>query len=161
MMEIKILTYLKDNPAINPGNKEYEGRIEPMSSSEVQNHEEIYNNGKPFPEAVRELLFLAGKRCHVLSHNILDINELQENPREWMQENNKAINRPFYVIECWAYEESFLFVYLDETDDPIVRQAYLFCEDYNIPFISNLSGHTLSEFINHRINLRKQGYNPF
>ncbi|RTZ45988.1 hypothetical protein EJ377_15155 [Chryseobacterium arthrosphaerae] len=57
MMEIKILTYLKDNPAINPGNKEYEGRIEPMSSSEVQNHEEIYNNGKPFPEAVRSYYF--------------------------------------------------------------------------------------------------------
>lgn len=160
-MNIEILTYLKDNPAAYPGEMDYEGRIKPMSISEIENHEAAYNNGKPFPKALKELLFLAGKSCYVLSHNILEIDELQEEPREWMEEYNKAIHRPFYVIECWAYEESFLFVYLDEDDDPIVRQAYLFCEDYNIPFISGLSGKTLSEFINRRISIKKEGYNPF
>ena len=158
-MEIEILTYLRDNPARYPGNIEYEGRIEPMSFSEIQNHEVIYNNGKPFPKALRELLFLAGKSCYVLEHNILEIDELQEDPREWMGENNNAINHPFYVIEICDFAESFLFVHLDEGDDSIVRHAELYCQEYSVPFISCLC--RLSAFINHRIDMKKEHYNPF
>lgn len=158
-MEIEILTYLRDNPARYPGNTEYEGRIEPMSFSEIQNHEMIYNNGKPFPKVLKELLFLAGKYCYVLEHNVLDINEFQKEPREWMEESNKAINHPFYVIEIWGFAESFLFVHLDEDDDPIVRHAELNCEEYNVPFISCLC--RLSAFINHRIDINKKDRDLF
>ncbi|MBP2616431.1 hypothetical protein [Chryseobacterium jejuense] len=158
-MEIEILTYLKDNPAAYPGNKEYEGRIQPISFSEIQNHEMLYNNGNPFPKVLRELLLLAGKYCYVLEHNILEINEFQEEPREWMEENNKAINHPFYVIEICDFAESFLFVHLDEDDDPIVRHAELYCKEYNVSFISCLC--RLSAFINHRIDMKKKYRDPF
>lgn len=153
-MEIEILTYLRDNPARYPGNTEYEARIELMSFSEIQNHEMLYNNGKPFPKVLRELVFLAGKYCYVFDHNILEIDELQEDPREWMEENNKVINHPFYVIEICDSSESFLFVHLDEGDDPIVRHAELYNEEYNVLFISCLC--RLSAFINHRIDMKKE-----
>ncbi|MGL6129767.1 hypothetical protein [Chryseobacterium artocarpi] len=158
-MKIEILTYLRDNPAQYSENTEYEGRIEPMSFSEIQNHEMIYNNGKPFPKVLKELLFLAGKSCYVLKHNVLDINEFQKDPREWIEESNKAINHPFYVIEICDFAESFLFVHLDEDDDPIVRHAELYCEEYNVPFILCLC--RLSAFINHRIDIKKKDSDLF
>ncbi len=158
-MEIEILTYLRDNPAECPGDLEYEGKIVSMPFSEIQDHEVTYNNGLPFPKALRELLFLAGKRCYVLTHNVLDVNELQEEPREWLKENNKVIHHPFYVIEICDIAESFLFVHLDEDDDPIVRHAELYCEEYNVPFISSLC--RLSAFINHRIDMKKKYHDPY
>ncbi|AZB10496.1 hypothetical protein EG344_17495 [Chryseobacterium sp. G0162] len=160
-MNIEFLKYLQDNPAAKPGNIEYEGRIEPLSLSEIQQLEAIYNNGNIFPKALRELLFLAGKRCYVLTYNIFENqHELQEEPRLWLQENNKIINRPFYVIEARNIEESFLFVYLDEGDDPVVRQAYLF-DRSDMQFISSLLGKKLSQLIKYRIDIKKEGYNPF
>lgn len=160
-MNIEILKYLQNNPAAWPGDLEYEGRIKSISLSEIEQLEAIYNNGHPFPKALRELLFLAGDKCYVLNYNIFENqNELQEDPRLWLQENNKTISRPFYVIEVSNLDESFLFLYLDEGDDPVVRQAYLFDRN-DMPFITNLVGKKLSQFIRSRIDVIKKGHNPF
>jgi uncharacterized membrane protein len=57
----------------------------------------------------------------VLTHNVLDVNELQEEPREWLKENNKVIHHPFYVIEICDIAESFYLFILMKMIDPIVR----------------------------------------
>ena len=94
---------------------------ESISLEEIKQLEQIYNNNKPFPKALRELLFLAGNYCIVLDYGLNDTQqELQEFVRENMQEENRIITRPFYAIDVYNAGDQFLFVYLDEGDDPEV-----------------------------------------
>ena len=107
------------------------------------------------------MLYLAGKYCYVLDYNIFETQqELQEAVREWLSEKKLSINRPFFAIDAYNYGEAFLFIYLDEGDNPIVRQAYLFPRK-DMPFISNLLGQSLSGYIKGQIDDVKQGINPF
>lgn len=160
-MDIQYLKYLKENPAAYPNDPEYEARIKPIPLTEIEQLETKYNNGKLFPKALRELLFLAGEYCYVLDYNIFDSQEeLQDEAREWLQKYNRAINRPFFVIDAYNAGEQFLFVYLDEGNDPVVRQAYLPPRN-DVQFITNLVNETLSQYIKSSIDEVKQGINPF
>lgn len=160
-MEIQFLKYLQDNPAAYPNNPEYEARIMPISLAEIQQLEIKYNNGNAFPKALKELLFIAGKNCYVLDYNIFDNQEeLQDAARNWLQNYNKTINRKFFVIDAYNAGDQFLFIYLDEGDNPIVRQAYLPSRS-DIQFITSLLNETLSQYIKSQIDDVKQGYNPF
>lgn len=53
-MIIEYLKTLRDNPIINGYN------IEGISETEIQQLEQLYNNGNTFPKVLRELLYLAG-----------------------------------------------------------------------------------------------------
>lgn len=160
-MEIQYLKILKDYPAAYPNDPEYEARIEGVSEDTISQLEQKYNNINPFPKALKELLYLAGKYCYVLDYNIFETQqELQEAVREWLSEKKLSINRPFFAIDAYNYGEAFLFIYLDEGDNPIVRQAYLFPRK-DMPFISNLLGQSLSGYIKGQIDDVKQGINPF
>ena len=157
-MEIQYLQYLRDNPK-RWSSSTYS--IEPIPLTEIEQLETKYNNGKLFPKALRELLFLAGEYCYVLDYNIFDSQEeLQDEAREWLQKYNRAINRPFFVIDAYNAGEQFLFVYLDEGNDPVVRQAYLPPRN-DVQFITNLVNETLSQYIKSSIDEVKQGINPF
>lgn len=160
-MDIQYLKYLQDNPAAYPNDPEYEARIKPIPLSEIQYLETKYNNGTSFPKALRELLFLAGKSCYVLDYNIYDSQEeLQDEAREWLQFFNRTINRPFFVIDAYNAGDQFLFVYLDEGNDPVVMSAYLPARD-DVQFIESMNNKKLSDFIKFKIDRVKQGYNPF
>jgi len=157
-MEIQYLQYLRDNPK---GVPTATFSIESIPLSEIEYLETKYNNNIVFPKALRELLFLAGGYCYVLSKNIYDSQEeLQDEAREWLQKYNRTISRPFFVIDAYNAGESFLFVYLDEGEDPLVRQAYLPPRN-DIQFITNLINQKLSQYIKSSVDEVKQGYNPF
>lgn len=160
-MEIQILKYLQENPAAYPNDPEYEGRIKPISIPEIEFLETMYNNGIVFPKALRELLYLAGKACYVLDYNIYDNQEeLQSEAREWLQKYNRVLNHPFFVIDVYNAGEQFLFVYLNEGDDPIVRQVHL-PQGLDSQVVTNLANEKLSQYVKSQINEFKQGYNPF
>ncbi|WP_112087342.1 hypothetical protein [Flavobacterium lacus] len=135
--------------------------------SEIEQLEQVWNNGNPFPIALRELLFLAGNSCYVLDYGWFDGcgQQMQVDARQWMTEEGmeRTITRPFYIIEVRLLE-SFLMVYLDEGDNPYVRNVFLPHEDESS--LGDLgwlysTDRTLKNFIDSGIDDVKKGHNPF
>ena len=99
-MEIKYLNHLKSNP-VKPGSMKY-WVIEPLSITEIQNLEQIYNNSQEFPKALRELLWLAGKYCYVLDYGIYEnLHLMQQSVRDCMLEQNRVITKPSTFGWCY------------------------------------------------------------
>src|SRR5688572_23641382 len=108
-MEIKYLQALRDYPSAYP-DKSYKKTIEPISLSEIATLEQLYNNGNPFPAALKELLYLAGDYCYVLDYGMADSQqEMQEEVRERWAEERQEMTRPFMVIDVYNVNDQFLF----------------------------------------------------
>lgn len=154
-MDIKYLKALKDNPTGQGGL-----RNRPISLNEITQLEQEFNNSKPFPQALRELLYLAGSFCYILDFGLHDSQkELQEDVREWLIEDNRTINRPFFAIDIYNVFEEFVMVHLDEEENPEIYCIYL-PVDNSMPWYRSL-GSTLSQFCESRIARVKRGENPF
>jgi hypothetical protein len=158
-MKIKYLRLLKRNPIVRAQGSEYFLRNEPLSNDEIKNLESSYNNGRDFPSSLKELLSIAGESCYVLEYGPFDsLEDMQQEARSWLidDDRNLSITRPFFIIDVYNYGEKFLFVYLDEDEDPFVYQALLDKD----PWIHKL-GSTLSEYIESSVEIVLKGYNPF
>jgi len=168
-MEIKYQTVLNNNPVIKPttgdmaDGSDYSFILKPLTIEEIISLEATYNSGNQLPTALRELLFLAGKRCYVLDYGLNETQEeMQDDAREWLVRYGFSIPRPLFVIDVHRGSDVFLFVYLDEgVNDPIVYQADL---DNNLDprysWIMNLQAN-LSSFVNARIDYLQRGINPY
>lgn len=109
-MDIEILKNLKANPKRDPNSSEsFENK--PYTISEIEALELLYNNNNPFPKALREYLFLAGRYCWLLGGS----KEEQIALREQLAYFGLEITRPFYVL--YYDGETFDIVYLDEEED--------------------------------------------
>ncbi|KOS08126.1 hypothetical protein AM493_20295 [Flavobacterium akiainvivens] len=151
-MEIKHLNKLQENPTDGYSFNS------PIPESEITELEVLFNDGKIFPHALRELMYLAGNFCYVLDYGIEDTpKKMQEFVREELKDTNQNINRPFYAIDTYNGNDQFLFIYLDEGNDPPVYQAQYYVENLGIYPITN----SLSSYINDLIQRVKQGRNPF
>jgi len=121
-MVIEYLTDLQDFAFIG-----YDGTIitnKPISVEEILELEKEFNNGKIFPKALRELLFLAGSSCKLLDYSIFSSQrEIQESIIEDLKNDGLEMKRPYYVLEIYDAGSTFYFVYLDEGDNPIVYVA--------------------------------------
>jgi hypothetical protein len=156
-MEIEYLQVLRDNPKKGP----FENK--PLSLDKICALEFVYNSGNEFPKALREMLFLAGKYCIVLDFGLNHSQEeLQEDTRKWMQEFDRSISRPFYVIDVYNALDQCLFVYLDEVgvQDPVIYEAYYDNALLEPSWIRCLDS-TISDLITLRLNCIKMGENPF
>ncbi|MFW0716799.1 hypothetical protein [Pedobacter sp. N23S346] len=156
-MEIKYLTYLMDNPIIK--GPFYERTNESIQLSEIAQLENLYNEGKSFPQVLKELLFLAGGGTCVLDRGRNKTQqEMQEHVRSCLVRYNKSIDRPFYAIDVYNPGDQMLFIYLDEGDNPIVYNAV-----YDEPIEEWLppTNLTIPQIINGRIDNVKKGWNPF
>lgn len=135
-MNIEYLEVLRNNPLWRGVSKP----IQPISLSDIAVLEGLYNNGTPFPKALKEL---------------------QQNARNWLSKYNRSIQRPFFVLDVYNAPEQFLFVYLDEgVEDPFMYGAYLPDSQEDTSWVYSLE-HRLSNYINDGIKMVKQGYNPF
>lgn len=160
-MEIQYLKTLQENP-IKYG-KTINFPIEGVSENEISQLEQKYNNGNPFPKALRELLFLAGKDCYVLDTGRNETpEELQQYVRKKLNKDNLSINKPFYAIDVYNALDQCLVVFFDEGDDPYVYEVFYDYESYGdeVQFIDKI-GKTLSKFIESRVKDVKMGFNPF
>lgn len=149
-MEIEYLQKLEQYPARWPNDKSYKAEIKSLSLDDIMMLETTYNNGTPFPKALRELLYLAGDFCYLLEWNALSPEDemyqisLQNSIARYIDNMGLNITRPSMGIDL-AYSGNFRIVYLDEGDDPIV---YAVDEKNN----SLEPGEkTLSQLINHII----------
>lgn len=153
-MTIEILKDLRDYTPIKGFANE------PISDHEINVLEVDYNNGKPFPTALRELLSIAGKYCYLLEYGISETQqELQNRGKRILAITNLSISRPYYVIDLST--DDFSFVYLDEDQvDPIMHSIYSNNNNYELGHFYSFEM-TLSQFINSRLELKKKGHNPF
>lgn len=155
-MQIEYLKELEKNP-YRFGKPNFNN--EAIPETEIIHLEQLYNNGNTFPKALRELLFLAGDYCYILDYGISESQEeLQEYVREYLDETNKTITRPFFVIDVYNAGDQFLLVYLDEGDDPPVYEASYY---ENPSSWIRLLSYNLSKFIYNKIVRVKEGRNPF
>ena len=60
-MNIEILTNLRDYPKQYPNDVDDQYEIIGLSITEIEQLEQTWNNGNPFPKALRELLFFGWK----------------------------------------------------------------------------------------------------
>ncbi len=161
-MNIKYLTRLNNSPAFQSAGSDYIKTLQPISMDEMTSLENTYNNGRPFPVVLQELLFLAGNYCYVLDYGLNESQEeMQEEARADLVSYGRSfsISRPFYVIDVYNSGTQFLFVYLDEgVDDPTVYEAFL--ADNSGSWITSMQA-SLSGVINARITKLFSGYNPF
>jgi hypothetical protein len=112
-MEIKYLKKLELNPNLSSIGPRKGWNITQIEALEAQ-----YNEGKLFPRAFREYLFLAGD-----FGNTGVVNEDWDWVRGRSDGNLKyfgyKLDRPYFVFE--DYDSQYFIFYLDETDeDPIV-----------------------------------------
>lgn len=158
-MTIKYLQLLNDNPVKYSHNTTLELKIRGISESEIQQLELVWNNGNLFPKVLKELLFLAGNFCYVCDYGPNDSQqEMQEWVREHMEDNNRSLNRPFYAFDVYG-GDTFLFIYLDEGNNPNVFQAKPYSDDNN--WIKLLSSQTIQSIVNIGIKRVKLGQNPY
>lgn len=151
-MEIRYLKKLVENPFKKPNDSKFKWKIKPIPMEEILELEEIYNEGKPFPQSLRELLYLAGDHCYCLENNVEPFdNPIQKatqlSGRRDLQAMGIVMNRPFYVIDL-VYPGNLRLVYLDEGDDPLVYHTE---EDNNS---LGTFGQTLSQLIEHVIRYK-------
>lgn len=164
-MHIKYLQQLSQHPSITSPDTGYVDKLEPLSMHQIEQLEQQYNAGRPFPAALRELLFLAGGSCYVLDYGLNDTQqEMQEDARSWLTEDdlNLSIPRPFYVIDVYNAGSQFLFVYLDEDqDNTMIYEAFLPDEEPIDTKWLRCLGSNLSSYIERGIAKLLKGYNPF
>jgi len=96
---------------------------------------------------------------------------LRDNPDANPNESEyKFTIEPIALEEIAALEQlynngnadQFLFIYLDEGEDPLVYEGLYSGGGVNFPdWIHSVSVKSLSELINHRIDRQKEGRNPF
>lgn len=112
-MEIKYLKKLEINPNLSPTLPRRGWNITQIEALEAQ-----YNEGKPFPRAFREYLFLAGDWGGTGVVNE-DWDWVRGRSDHDMKALGYELDRPYFVFE--EYDSQFFIFYLDETDeDPIV-----------------------------------------
>ena len=153
-MEIIYLKYLQANPRTLEPTGEMSIPDRPIPLSEIEQLEQLYNNGAPFPKALRELLFLAGDYCNVLEYGVYDTRqEIQEDFRDDLVRLNKTLSRPYFVIECHL-GAVYSFVYLDEGDNPLLYYCNLYEDESEWLVTYN---QTIPEYINDAIDRLKAG----
>lgn len=91
-----------------------------LSIFEIEKLEQKYNNGKKFPKAFREYLFLAGENNNFAFDDLgYGLDQLQKYVMEDLEKTKKTIDKPFFAFH--VYDGLYSVILLDETnEDPKV-----------------------------------------
>jgi hypothetical protein len=156
-VEITYLNKVVENPTLDGfTNRE-------LSIENIEKLEEKYNEGKVFPVAFREFLFLAGEFNNFNFDDLGDgIDALQDLMSKELQAAEESIDRPFFAFSF--YDSQYSVIALDENDeDPKVYliSPFLAAEDLEplvkIPTGGFKENYTFTELINESIRRIKSG----
>ena len=159
-MEIEFSYKMKENPKPRKRLSHNRGfSVEKIAELEI-------NKGNPFPKAYKEYLYLGG------DFNSLGLNIAIEDSESWqhiaaikrvaeieMKKEGLSINRP-YVILHYYDDDGFIFIYLDENENP---QPYIFepfplgDKEHIFP-VKNID--SLSSFIDDLVDRALKGLQP-
>lgn len=78
-----------------------------------------------------------------------------------MSQYNQVLTRPFLVLDAYNVLDQFLFVFLDEGDDPVVCQAYYDLDHMEPGQWYKAMQPSLSTFINRVVQRVKEGGSAF
>ena len=124
-----------------------------MSEENIKALEEKYNEGKLFPKAFREFLFIGGEYDATGCIND-DMETMQEDAIEMLHETGNTIGRPFIVFNSEDGGGVFELIYLDEQkEDPDIYVASPVYTRIGIKLVVP-QGFTLSQRIESNIGLR-------
>jgi hypothetical protein len=152
-MEIKYLNKILENPNLKSW------PIKGLSVNKIEELEQLYNQGKPFPTATKEFLWLSGIDNNIGFDDSPNIFKLQERARENLTQCGFNIDRPFFAFDNVTDCESFSFVYLDENqDDPDVYLCEPYEAKYGEPLIRRYKDYTFKSLVEEHIYRLKNGY---
>lgn len=101
---------VKDNPALKGF------RNEPMTITEISKLESKYNEGREFPKAFREFLFLAGNfNCYHFDDLGEGMDQLQQYAKEDLEMAGQKINIPFFAFD--VLDSMYSVLLLDEKEE--------------------------------------------
>ncbi|HNF48266.1 MAG TPA: SMI1/KNR4 family protein [Chitinophagales bacterium] len=157
-MELIYMNKLKNMPQI------YNRNNRGLTVLQIEELEKKYNNGNPFPKAYREFLVIAGEYPNLGAHyDAPGYDWMQEEARNELEECNKTIDRPFFVIDQLDGCTQFSFIYLDETDeDPKVYHCHAhpsYWKDHG--FIVERKFNPFSKLIDYCIDLAIRDYKAY
>lgn len=150
-MEIEYLKFLQI-----PDVAQFENQ--PLYPSEIETLEQEFNHGESFPKVLKELLYLAGKYCYLLTFNSKSQSQMQHYAIKELQKENLTIKHRFYVIDLG--NDDFSYISLEENnEDPILYCVYFGdSDDRGNLFSLNI---TLSKYLSNGFEKIKNGYTPF
>jgi hypothetical protein len=162
-MEISFLQKMKEHPKPRKSMNRDRG----LSLDKIETLEIEINNGNLFPKAYREYLFLGG------DYNSLGLSIAFEESKSWedipaikrvatveMQKQKLSIERPYSILHYYD-DDGFIFIYLDEGDNP---QPYIFepfplkNKEHIFP-VKNID--SFSAFIDDLVDGALKGLQPF
>jgi len=149
-MEIHHLTSVVQNPTLcgftNRG----------LSMEQIQDLRVTFNNGKPFPKAFEEYLFLAGEFNNLVFDGPDTLEELQYEMAEAMEDYHQKMDRPWFAFN--EVDSNYGFIFLDEPDDD--PKCYIL-EPRNAKAggqnLVRQPGYTFTKMVNERIRRLKDG----
>jgi hypothetical protein len=153
-----IIEYLRELESLNSQNLQNIFPNEPLPVNDILRLEQLYNNGKPFPKVLRELLYIAGNRCSVMSLTKNSPFLYQSSIRDLLTARNRTISRPFFGFDS-IDRSLFTVVFLDGTDDDPEIVHFDLSEPISSEYYMLIPDITLSKLINSRIEDVKRGYN--
>ncbi|WP_442264915.1 hypothetical protein ACSIGC_11230 [Tenacibaculum sp. ZS6-P6] len=133
------------------------------SVEEIYEYQKVFNQGLPLPKSLIEYLFISGKFCplgfDVVEGNYLGLRKYYDKK---LEERGVKIERPFMIFDNFE-GESFMFVYLDEGDDPQPWNCSV-NEDYDSEdneIIWKVPHPTFSDLVNALVDRAIKGLQPW
>lgn len=165
-MEIEYLRSMQENPQPQKGGSKMRG----YSIQQIEAIEQEINNGNEFPKSFREYLFLGGSYDALGFNTIGPFDNHEEQFTDMkiyfdkkLEDADIKMERPFVIFDHLD-GECFMFIYLDEGDDPQpwnlgVHPDYR-DEDGSIIFeVTNMK--TFSQLINDMVERTLEGHGGF
>lgn len=144
-MIIEYLQKVVENPVLN----RWINR--PLSIQKIEELEEKFNDGRVFPKAFREYLYLAG------DFNNFAFDDLGENLADFQDKAGKdleiagqKVDRPFFAFD--VYNSQYSVIFLDERDDdPAVYLISPFLAKRGTVPLVDRNGWVFSSLVNENI----------
>lgn len=112
-MEIKYLKSVEQHPTLDG----FTNRG--LSIEQIRELEDKFNNGKPFPKAFQEYLFLAGDFNNIAFDSPQGLDSLQDEVKRALRAYDKTVDRPYFAFD--VIDWNFMVILLDESaEDPKV-----------------------------------------
>ncbi len=133
------------------------------SIEEILQYENKFNEGENLPKSLKEYLFISGKFCP-LGFDVVDGDYigLREYYDKRLAERGIEMERPFMIFDNFE-GDSFMFIYLDEGDDPQPWNCSVH-EDYDSEegeMIWKVPHPTFSDLVNTLVDRALKGLQPW
>jgi hypothetical protein len=150
-MKIEYLNEVVENPVLN----NFKNR--PLNEAQITSLEKAHNDGKAFPKAFREFLYLAGDFNNFAFDDLGEgLEELQNIAKEEMTASGQEVKRPFFAFDVYDSQYSAIFLDENEPDPKVYLISPFLAKEKSEPLVKP-NGWIFSKLVNE--SLRRVKYN--